>query len=159
MRKIFEKSSKIITWVMMVLAVLLTAWLTISSSNDMAKDMVKAFEKIGMTLNIFFIATYIILGLSIFLALFFAVTSIFVKPKAAKNGLIGIGALVLILVVSFLLSTSAIDPEFTSKMASTITVTDGMSKQVGAGLIAAYILGALSILAVIGSAVYKFVKG
>lgn len=159
MRNKIAKASKVLTGIIMVLAVLLTAVLMLTSDNDMAKNMVRAFEEIGSTLNIFFVATYLIMGLSLVLIVVFAIYNIFVKPKGAKNSLIGVGILVAILLVSFLLSNSNIDPEFATKMADTIEVTPSLSRQVGAGLIATYILGALSILAIVYTAVIKLIKG
>jgi hypothetical protein len=159
MRNTIAKASKVLTGVIMVLAVTLTAILMLNSDNNMAKDMVGAFKKVGTTLDIFYYATYIIIGLAGLLVVVFAAFSIFTRPKAAKNGLIGVGILAVIIILSFLLSTSKIDPVFVNKIADTVKVTPALSKQVGAGLIATYILGALSIVAIIYTAITKFIKG
>lgn len=159
MRNTINKVVRIFTGVIMVAAVLLTAILMIKSDNDMAKDFTLAFREIGTPLDIFTFATYAIIGLAGLLVIFFAVYFIFIKPKAAKNALIGVAILVVIVVASFLMSSSAIDPVFVRDIADTVEVTPALSRQVGAGLMATYILGALSLLAIIYTSVLKLIKG
>lgn len=159
MRNIIQKASKALTAIIIAFAVILTAILLGTSDNGMSKDFVRAFDEIGTTLDIFTIGTYIIAGLTLLLVLIFSVSNMFIKPKAAKNALIGIGALVIIIIVSYLLSTPDIDPKFVLDIAENTVVTDALSQQVGAGLIATYILAGLSVLAIIYASVSKLIKG
>jgi hypothetical protein len=159
MRNIIQKASKALTAIIIAFAVILTAILLGTSDNGMSKDFVRAFDEIGTTLDIFTIGTYIIAGLTLLLVLIFSVSNMFIKPKAAKNALIGIGALVIIIIVSYFLSTPDIDPKFVLDIAENTVVTDALSQQVGAGLIATYILAGLSVLAIIYASVSKLIKG
>ncbi|MFO7722950.1 MAG: hypothetical protein R6V49_06975 [Bacteroidales bacterium] len=159
MRKILTIAAKVLTIVIIAFAVILTGILLARSDSDMSRNFPRAFEEIGITLNIFTIGTYVVTGLTILLVIGFSIYNLFVKPKAAVNALIGIAALAVIVIVSWFLSSSAIDPLFVRDIAENIEVTDALSKQVGAGLIATYILAALSVLAIIYAWISKLIKG
>jgi hypothetical protein len=159
MRKILTIAARVLTVAIIAFAVILTGILLAKSDGDMSRNFPRAFEEIGITLNLFTIGTYIITGLTVLLVIGFAIYNMFVKPKAAFRALIGIAALAVILVVSWLLSSSAIDPVFVRDIAENIEVTDTLSKQVGAGLIATYILAALSVMAIIYASISKLIKG
>ncbi len=159
MRNTILKAAKVLTGVIIGFAVVLTAILMARSDSEMSKDLVLAYQKIGLTLDIFTIGTYIIAGLAALLVIVLSIYNLFVNPKAARNALIGVGALALIIVVSFLLATPDIDPEFVINISENVEVTPALSKQVGAGLVATYILGALSVLAIIYTWISKLIKG
>jgi len=159
MRDTINLASKVLTGVIIAFAVILTGILIARSDSDMARDMVKAANEIGVTLNLFMIGTYIVAALTLLLVVGFSVFNIFVNPKAAVNALIGIGALALIIIVSFALSSSDIDPLFVMRISENIEVTDSLSKQVGAGLIATYILSGLAVAAILFTWISKLIKG
>lgn len=159
MRNRINLAARILTIVIILFSVLLTAILLIKSDNDMSRNFTRAFNEIGITLNIFTIGTYLIAGLTLLLVLAFSVMNLFVKPKAGIKALIGIGALVVIVLISFILSSPNIDPEFVLNIADNVEVTDALSKQVGAGLIATYILAGLSVVAIIYAWISKLIKG
>lgn len=161
MRNIINIASKVLTAVIIIFAVVLTGILLIKSDGDMARNYSRAFQEIGITLNILTIGTYVVTGLTVALIIVFSVSNMIIKPKAAVNALIGIAALAVIIIISFILSTPEIDPLFVMKLATNanVEVTDSLSKQVGAGLIATYILGALSILAIMYAWISKLIKG
>lgn len=159
MRNILTVAAKVLTIVIIAFAVILTGILLAKSDGDMSRNFPRAFEEIGITLNFFTIGTYIVTGLTVLLVIGFSIYNLFVKPKAAINALIGIAALAVIVIISWFLSSSAIDPLFVMDIAENIEVTDALSKQVGAGLIATYILAALSVLAIIYAWVSKLIKG
>lgn len=159
MRNRINLAARILTIVIILFSVLLTAILLIKSDNDMSRNFTRAFNEIGITLNIFTIGTYLIAGLTLLLVLAFSVINLFVKPKAGIKALIGIGALVVIVLISFILSSPNIDPEFVLNIADNVEVTDALSKQVGAGLIATYILAGLSVVAIIYAWISKLIKG
>jgi hypothetical protein len=159
MRDRIIKGAKVLTGIIIAFAAVLTAILLLTSDSEMAKNLTRALDEIGLTLDIFAIGTYIIAGLTLLLVVGFSIMNLFVKPKAAVNALVGVGVLVVIIVISYIFSTSYIDPKFVRDIADNITVTNAMSKQVGAGLIATYILGALSILAIIYTWITKLIKG
>ncbi len=159
MRNIIALASKVLTVVIIAFAVIFTAILLVKSDNDMSRNFTRAFDEIGLTLDIFTIGTYIIAGLTLLLVIGFSIMNLFVKPKSAINALIGVAALVVIVIVSYLLSSPYIDPKFKLDIAENVNVTDALSKQVGAGLIATYILAALSVLVIIYTWISKLIKG
>jgi hypothetical protein len=159
MRNILAIAAKVLTIVIIAFAVILTGILLIKSDGDMSRNFARAFDEIGITLNLFTIGTYIVTGLTVLLVIGFSVYNMFVKPKAAFNALIGIAAMAVILIVSWFLASPAIDPLFVRDIAENVTVTEALSKQVGAGLIATYILAALSVLAIVYAWISKLIKG
>lgn len=159
MRNKINVAAKALTGIIILFAVILTGILMAKSDSDMARNFTRAFNEIGITLNIFIIGTYIVAGLTLLLVIGFSIMNMFVKPKAAIRALIGIAALAVIIIVSWIVSSPEIDPLFVINIADNTEVTDSLSKQVGAGLIATYILAALSVLAIIYSSVSKLIKG
>jgi len=105
-------------------------------------------------LNPYFMIAYIALGLCIALALLFPVINIITQPKNAVRVLIGVGALVLIGVIAFAVSSN----EFTELQLRDLNTTEIVSKRVGAALIATYVIGAAAILAILFAEVMNFVK-
>ncbi len=159
MRDIIKLAAKVLTGVIIAFAVILTGILIARSDSDMARNIGQAINEIGTTLNLFMIGTYVVAGLTLLLVVGFSIFNIFVNPKGAINALIGIGVLALIIIISFMTASSDIDPLFVMHVAENIEVTDSLSRQVGAGLIATYILAALAILAILYSWVSKLIKG
>jgi hypothetical protein len=159
MRDKINLAAKVLMGLIILFSVILTAVLLATSDGDMSRDFPRAFREIGLTLNLFTVGTYLITGLTILLVLGFSIMNMIIKPKAAINALIGIGAMVVIILISFALSSPDIDPLFVRNISENIEVTPALSKQVGAGLIATYILAGLSVLAVIYASVHKLIKG
>lgn len=159
MRNTINLAAKVLMGLIILFSVILTAILMAKSDGEMSRNFQLAFSEIGVTLNLFTIGTYIITGLTVLLVLGFSILNMFIKPKAAVNALIGIGAMVVIILISFALATPDIDPVFVRNISENIEVTPALSKQVGAGLIATYILAGLSVLAIIYASVHKLIKG
>lgn len=159
MRNIINIASKVLTAIIIILGSVLALIVMTKADGDMARNFIYAYQEIGITLNMLSIGTYVVIGLAAFLVLGFSVYNLFLKPKAAINVLIGIAILAIIIIVSFAISSTEMDPKFVSRIAANVDVTDALSKQVGAGLITTYILGALAILSIIYSWVSKLIKG
>jgi hypothetical protein len=159
MRDIIKLAAKVLTGVIIAFAVILTGILIARSDSDMARNIGQAINEIGITLNVFMIGTYVVAGLTLLLVVGFSIYNIFVNPKGAINALIGIGVLVVIIIISYVSASSDIDPLFVLHVSENVEVTDSLSKQVGAGLIATYILAALAVLAILYSTVSKLIKG
>ncbi|GAA4241722.1 MULTISPECIES: hypothetical protein [Winogradskyella] len=98
---------------------------------------------------------YIILGLTVLFVLVFVLKNLFTNTSDLKNTLIGVGAFVAVLVVSYALSGSDLPLEY--KNGDTIA-TSGESTMVGAGLIAFYILLAVAAITMIFSGVKKVIS-
>lgn len=96
--------------------------------------------------------TYLLFGIVLLVALFGAVTGALSKPGSLKGSLIGIGAVVLVLVISYVLASDEVMPYYKS----TVSVTE--IKWSGTGLIMLYFLFAGAIGSIIFSSVYSLIK-
>lgn len=82
--------------------------------------------------------TYIIFALTVAFVVLFIVQNLFTSSGASlKNTLIGLGAFVAVLVVSYVISSG---DDASKYVYNGVKATSGESKMVGAGLIAFYIL-------------------
>lgn len=105
--------------------------------------------------NFFLVWTYILIGISCTATVGFAIMGMITHPKNAKNALIGIGALGLVILISYALGSSEV-PTFLGY--EKFDITPGLSKTVGGSLFAMYILLGLAIAGIIYSEVSKAVK-
>ncbi|MCF8277831.1 MAG: hypothetical protein K9J17_13945 [Flavobacteriales bacterium] len=96
------------------------------------------------------IICYILLAVAVLAAVIFPIIQLAKNPKGAKGALIGIGALVVVLGVSYALS-SDVNP-------SKIEITAEGAKQVDTGLFAFYILAAVAIVSLVYAEVSKLFK-
>lgn len=81
--------------------------------------------------------TYIIFGLTIAFVIFFVIKNLFTNTSSLKSTLMGVGAFLVVLIISYAVSSGADAGDYLYNGAA---VTEGESKMVGAGLIAFYIL-------------------
>ncbi len=102
------------------------------------------------------ISLYVGYGL-IFLAIISAVTFPLVQglrnPKGLVKSLMGVGALVVLFILGYALSSSTVTTVWAAK-----GITEGVSKLVGAGLIMFYIVLVIAILGLIYSEISKAIK-
>ncbi len=96
------------------------------------------------------IIAYILLAVAVLAAIVFPIIHFIQHPKNAKRALVGIVALIVVVGISYALS-SDVNP---SKM----EITPEAVKQVDTGLFAFYILAALAIISLVYSEVSKFFK-
>ena len=94
---------------------------------------------------------YVIFVLVLAFVLFFVVKNLFTNAKSIKNTLVGIGAFLAILIVSYVVSGG--DP--TQYYDNNVLVSDGTSQLVGAGLVTFYILVVVSLVAMAWSGINK----
>ncbi|MBI1287170.1 MAG: hypothetical protein GC178_06280 [Flavobacteriales bacterium] len=97
------------------------------------------------------IICYILFAVATLAAILFPIIQLVQNPKNAKGALIGIGALVVVVGISYALA-SDVNP------GNTEGVTPETAKQVGTGLYAFYILAIVAVGATIYSEVSKFFK-
>ncbi len=93
-------------------------------------------------------AVYAVMALAFICLIGFAIWSIIANFKDSKESLIGVGALVVVLLISYLVSSpssSAIEVKF--------AISPSLSKLLGGGAIAAYIFGFGAILAMLWSSI------
>ena len=96
---------------------------------------------------------YVLLVLATVASVGFSLINLGTNMKAAKGTLIGVGALVLVFVISY----AAAGSDVPTKLAD-MGVTEGEVKWSGAGLITFYVLFGLAIVAAIYSGVTKMIK-
>lgn len=96
------------------------------------------------------IICYILLAVATLAAVVFPIIQFAQHPKNAKGALIGIGALIVVVGISYALSSD--------NNPSNMEITAEAAKQVGTGLYAFYLLAAVAIVAVVYSEVAKLIK-
>lgn len=96
------------------------------------------------------IICYILLAVATLAAIVFPIIQFVQHPKNAKGALIGIGALVVTVAISYVLASD--------NNPSNMEITASAAKQVGTGLYAFYLLAGIAIVAVVYSEVAKFFK-
>ncbi len=97
--------------------------------------------------------TYLLIAIATVLAVVFPVIFMIQNPKGVKKTLVGIGAMVLLFLIAYLIASDEVLPKYEK-----YGVDPSTSKQVGMGLIATYLFGFGAIGAIIYSAVSRFFK-
>ncbi len=85
-------------------------------------------------INLGFIVTYILLMVAILASLVFPIIQTFGNLKAAKGAFIGIGAILAIFLISYLVS-----PADTGTFYTKFGISPTLSKVIGGGLVATYV--------------------
>lgn len=96
---------------------------------------------------------YILLIVSIAAAILMPLLNAVKTPGTFKKSLIGVGALVVLFVISYALAGSGVDPVHAAK-----GVTEGSSKMIGAGLVMFYFTLFGSIIGIIYAEISKAIK-
>lgn len=97
--------------------------------------------------------TYLLIVIATILAVVFPVIFMIQNPKGIKKTLVGIGAMVLLFLIAYLIASDEVLPKYEK-----YGVDPSTSKQVGMGLIATYLFGLGAIGAIIYSAVSRIFK-
>lgn len=103
-------------------------------------------------LNPFFGITEFLLALGILITLIFALAQLFMTPKAAIRALASVVFLGVLYLISYLSASGNID----APVYQEFNITSGESRLIGSLIYLVYILGGLSILAIIYSAINSF---
>ena len=98
---------------------------------------------------------YIMVGLAVALVLFFILKNLFTNTAGLKNTLIGVGAFVVVLVISYAISGG--DVKLYDLQEGGVA-TEGTSQMVGAGLVAFYLLLAIAAGAMVFSGAKKIIS-
>jgi len=96
---------------------------------------------------------YVLMGLATAAAIVFPILSMAKDPKAAKSALIGVGALAVVFIISYVLAGDEMLPKYEKFISG-----PGESKLVSTGLIAFYILAIGAIIATVSSGFMKLFK-
>jgi hypothetical protein len=97
---------------------------------------------------------YIILGITLVFVLYFVFKNLFTHTGSLKNTLIGAGAFIAVLVISYAVSGG----DMTVYKYNGLAATAGESQMVGAGLVSFYILMVAAAAAMILSGIKKMIK-
>jgi len=98
-------------------------------------------------------AFYVLLAVAVLAAIVFPIINGIKSPKSLKGSLIGLGALLVIFVISYAISDSAVKAKHVS-----LGVDETEMKLIGAGLVMFYITLFLSIIGLIYSEISKAIK-
>lgn len=141
---------KIISIVLILAGVVFIALILTKSKTE----IMESASLQNRLLNPYFMIAYVALALCVILALLFPVLNIISQPKNAIRVLIGIGAIVLIGVIAY----SFAGNQFTEFELSRLKITETGSRQVGAALLATYVIAGASILAILYAEVSSLIK-
>ena len=148
-----EKVLSIVLWVLLaVSAFLIVSMMTNISENETDATM-------GAWINTDIVWTYVLLGASAVIAVVAALLNTFTDKVAAKRGLISLVFAAVIFGISYVFASDAIPTFFgVEKFIADGTLTASISKMVGTGLYATYLLFGLAFLAIALSAVRRVFK-
>ena len=148
----FQKITKIVAAILGLIATF--SLLGIMSQGDEAIENAYAAGETIASVDTMIPVAYVIFVLVLVFVVFFVVKNLITNAKSIKNTLIGIGAFIAILIVSFVVSGG--DP--TKYYDNNVLVSDGTSQLVGAGLVTFYILVVVSLVAMAWSGINKIKK-
>ena len=148
----FQKITKIVEELLVLIATF--ALFGIMSQGDEAIENAYAAGETIASVDTMIPVAYVIFVLVLVFVVFFVVKNLITNAKSIKNTLVGIGAFIAILIVSFVVSGG--DP--TKYYDNNVLVSDGTSQLVGAGLVTFYILVVVSLVAMAWSGINKIKK-
>lgn len=147
------KYSKAILYIAMALAVVFTVLFFMGLDGTDGKT-----EQNIAAAGPYLTYTYILAGISVALVLVFFVVNIFVNPANLKKALLGVGGVILIVGLSYMLSSDA-PLDFSSKDLATVYNGDSSTlKWTDAGLFTTYILLGITIVGAVISSFTTFFK-
>ncbi len=143
----------ILQWVLVAISAILVISLMVNISD------VESDPNMGSWINTNLIWAYILLAFGAGAAIIAAILHTLTDKKAMKQSLISLGFLVVVAVISYLLASDAM-PTFygVERYIENGTLTPQISKWIGTGLYATYILLALAILGMVASSVSRLFK-
>lgn len=147
-----HKILKIIAAVLSLVGVVLLAM--IMSSGD---DTIEAEYLSGgntATVDNMIYVSYAIFILVLAFVIYFVIKNLFSNTGSLKSTLMGAGAFVAVIVISYLFSGG----DSTAYFDQGVQVTEGTSKIVGAGIVSFYIFGVLAIFSIFLSGIKKLIK-
>lgn len=149
----FTKITTILLWVILGISL----FLIISLLANLDANTTDPGMSTWINANLWW--SYVLLGICCVAAIVLEFVNTISDKKATKNALIGIGSLGAVILISYLLSDNEI-PRFygVDKFVEDGTLTPSVSQWIGTGLIATYILSAISIIGIVYSSVSNLFK-
>lgn len=136
-----------------VVSVILIVSLVSSISNDITNSTM------GNWININLRWAYVLLFVAVVVLILFALYQFFSNLKSAKGALLGIGAVLLIVLISWMLGSSEYPKFFgVEKFIADGTITPTITRVIDTALYSTYIIFGLSFVALIYSSVSRYFK-
>ncbi|MBT3647493.1 MAG: hypothetical protein HN542_04545 [Flavobacteriales bacterium] len=142
----FQKVNTIVMWVFIAIGVILMVMTMLSEPTAEQSECVECGAGGG-----FITLSYVLLIGAIVAAVAGSVVSIMMKPESLKGSLIGIGAMLVVFALSFVLADGSVEPMYGD-------ITESTSRWSGAGLYTFYILFVLAVLSIVYSSVSRLMK-
>lgn len=146
MEKLLNNITKIVVYLIMALGVIFTFW-TISKGDDL--NLTENAEETNMILNPYFWLSMITFIIAAAAAILFPIGQMASKPKSLIRAGISIAVLAVVYGISWGLASDDISQDFYAKF----EITASTARIIGSLIYVVYILGAISILAIIVSGV------
>lgn len=143
----FERVNTIIMFAFIAIGVLLMV-MTMSSGLTPEQSDCTDCGAVGYFIGL----SYILLFGAVLAALGGAVLQAVINPKAIRGAAIGIGALLVILVISYVLADGTVEPYYQAG------ITETSSKLSGMGLYSLYILFVLAVVSIVYASVSRLFK-
>jgi len=147
-----HKILKIIAAVLSLVGAVLLAMI-MSSGDDAIEAAYLSGGDTGSVDNMIYVS-YVIFILVLAFVVIFVIKNLFSNTGSLKSTLMGAGAFVAVIVVSYLFSGG----DTTEYFDQGVKVTEGTSQLVGAGIVSFYIFGALAIFSIFFSGIKKLIK-
>ncbi|MCM4162633.1 MULTISPECIES: hypothetical protein [unclassified Arenibacter] len=109
------------------------------------------------SMNFMFIITYVLLGIAIAASVLFGLKNLLTSKGALKKTLIGVGGLLVVVVISYALSTGT-DVNLDEMAKKGVPTTEGTVKNIGMGLNVFFILTIIAVGAMLWSGVKKMIS-
>lgn len=139
--------------VVSVVSVLLIVALVASISSDITNSTM------GNWININLRWAYVLLFVAVIVLILFSLYQFFSDLKSAKGGLFGIGAVLLIVLISWMLGSSEYPKFFgVEKFIADGTITPTITRVIDTALYSTYIIFGLSFVALLYSSVSRYFK-
>ncbi len=141
----FQKGNQILMFAFMAIGLILmimTMAIEVTDDGECANCGVE---------GLFIGFTYFLLAITVIAALGGTVMTAIANPKKLTGSAIGIGAMVVVFVISYALASGEVYESYGS-------VTESTSRMVGAGLFTFYILLVLAVLSIIYASISRMIK-
>lgn len=149
----FAKITTIMLWVILGISL----FLIISLLSNLDANTADEGMSTWISTNLYW--TYVLLGIACAAALALEFVNTISDKAATKSALIGLGFMGAVIGISYLFSDSEMPKFFgAEKFVADGTVTPTVLIWIGTGLIATYILSAISILAIVWSSISRVFK-
>ena len=151
MEKLINNITKVVVYLIMALGVIFTFW-TISKGDTLS--LTENPEETNQLLNPYFLLSIVTFVIAAATALFFPIGQMVTKPKSLISAGISIAFLAVVYGISWALASDDISAAYFAKFDITATV----AKLIGSLIYVVYILGAISVLAIIVSGIMGFLS-